>query len=341
MRSSPVRRFIINNLSNHQKDIIRMVVRKFGFSRQAALRHMYILITDGKVTATGKTKDRRYQLKPLAEKLVSFSITPELKEDQIFHEKISPYLDNLASEIREICEYGFSQVMNNVISHSEGKTCQVHISRNEGIFSFRIMDDGVGVLSKVTKHFSLENEHHAVLELSKGNMTTDPDHHTGDGLFFVSRLFNRFILESSGLIWKHDLKNEEWSATQVNGKKGTSVFLEMNSMSNRSLKNTMKEYSVNGGMIFNRTCIPVLLSKLDSEHLFSRSQARRLTQNLDEYKNVCFDFTGLDMVSHSFADEVFRVYQKEKPHQKLEWKNSNIELEELFTNIQKNGKYFD
>jgi hypothetical protein len=91
-------------------------------------------------------------------------------------------------------------------------------------------------------------------------------------------------------------------------------------------------------MIFNRTCIPVLLSKLDSEHLFSRSQAKRLTQNLDGYKNICFDFTGLDMVSHSFADEVFRVYQKEKPHQKLEWKNSNIELEELFTDIQKNGK---
>ena len=132
MRSSPVRKYMINNLSNHQKDIIRMVVRKFGLSRQAALRHMYILITDGKVTATGKTKDRMYQLKPLVEKSYSFSITPELKEDQIFHENISPYLDNLPPEIREICEYGFSQILNNVISHSKGKIYQVYISRNEG-----------------------------------------------------------------------------------------------------------------------------------------------------------------------------------------------------------------
>lgn len=338
MRSSPVRRFIINNLSNHHKDIIRMVVKKFGLSRQAALRHMYILITDGKVTATGKTKDRMYQLKPLVEKSYSFSITPELKEDQIFHENISPYLDNLAPELREICEYGFSQVMNNVISHSEGKTCQVHISRNEGTFSFKIGDDGVGILSKVTKHFSLENERHAVMELSKGKMTTDPAHHTGDGLFFVSRLFDRFLLESSGLVWKHEMKNEKWLVTPVKNKIGTSIFLEINSLSNRSLKNTMNEYSTNGGMIFNRTCIPVVLSKLDSENLFSRSQARRLTQNLENYKNICFDFTGLDMVSHSFADEVFRVYQQKKPHQKLEWKNSNSELKELFTDIQKNGK---
>ena len=338
MRSSPVRKFIINNLSNHQKDIIRMVVRKFGLSRQAALRHMYILITDGKVTATGRTKDRTYQLKPLDEKSFSFSITPELKEDHIFHEKISPYVDSLAPELKEICEYGFSQIMINVISHSKGKICQVHISRNEGKLSLKIMDDGVGVLSKVTKHFSLENKRHAVLELSKGKMTTDPSHHSGDGLFFVSRLFDRFILESSGLGWKHNLENGKWSVTPVNRKKGTSVFLEINTLSNRSLKNTLKEYSVNGRMIFNRTCIPVLLSRLDSEHLFSRSQAKRLTQNLDGYKNICFDFTGLDMVSHSFADEIFRVYQKEKPHQKLEWKNSNIELAELFTNIQKNGK---
>jgi len=341
VRSSPVRKYIINNLSNHQKDIIRMVVRKFGLSRQAALRHMYILITDGKVTATGRTKDRTYQLKPLDEKSFSFSITPELKEDHIFHEKISPYVDSLAPELKEICEYGFSHIMSNVISHSKGKICQVHISRNEGKLSLKIMDDGVGVLSKVTKHFSLDNKRHAVLELSKGKMTTDPSHHSGDGLFFVSRLFDRFILESSGLGWKHNLENGKWSVTPVNRKKGTSVFLEINTLSNRSLKNTLKEYSANGRMIFNRTCIPVLLSKLDSEHLFSRSQAKRLTQNLDGYKNICFDFTGLDMVSHSFADEIFRVYQKEKPHQKLEWKNSNIELTELFTNIQKNEKSLD
>ena len=48
-----------------------MVVRKFGLSRQAALRHMYVLVTDGKVTVNGKTKDRIYQLKPLVKKTFS------------------------------------------------------------------------------------------------------------------------------------------------------------------------------------------------------------------------------------------------------------------------------
>ena len=55
-----------------------------------------------RVTAADRTKDRMYKLKPLAEKSYSFSITPELKEDQIFHEKISPYLENLSPEKGDI-----------------------------------------------------------------------------------------------------------------------------------------------------------------------------------------------------------------------------------------------
>ena len=68
--------------------------------------------------------------------------------------------------------------------------------------------------------------------------------------------------------------------------------------------------------------------------MFSRSQAKRLTSNLLDFKNICFDFNTIKMVGHSFADEIFRVYQKENPKQKLDWKNSNIELDELFSSLQ-------
>ena len=47
MQTSPVRRYILNNLSQHQKDIVRAAARKFGLSRQAVLRHMKTLILDG------------------------------------------------------------------------------------------------------------------------------------------------------------------------------------------------------------------------------------------------------------------------------------------------------
>ena len=72
MQQSPVRRYILNNLTQHQKDIVKAAVRKFGLSRQAVLRHMKVLILDGKVEAHGNTRDRYYVLKPLVNELFEF-----------------------------------------------------------------------------------------------------------------------------------------------------------------------------------------------------------------------------------------------------------------------------
>jgi hypothetical protein len=59
-----IKQFILNNISVHQKDIIYTAINQFGISRQAALKHMNALISDNKVMAYGKTRDRRYKLKP-------------------------------------------------------------------------------------------------------------------------------------------------------------------------------------------------------------------------------------------------------------------------------------
>ena len=338
MHTSPVRRYIINNLSNHQKDIIKMVVRKFGLSRQAALRHMYVLVTDGKVTVNGKTKDRIYQLKPLVKKTFSFPITSNLTEDKLFNQTINPQLENLEKNILEICEFGFSEIMNNVLSYSESENCKIYFKKNVGNISIKIEDDGVGIFKKLLDHFSLENEYHSILELSKGKITTDPVHHAGEGIYFVSRLFDKFCMESEGLSWTHNLEKDQWMVVKGGKKRGTSVILEINPFSKTTLKGVINSYSTNGRLIFDRTCVPVSLSKLDSECLLSRSQAKRLTQNLVKFKNICFDFNGLKMIGHSFADEIFRVFQHENPNQKLEWKNSNIELDELFSSMQQQNK---
>jgi RNA polymerase sigma-70 factor (ECF subfamily) len=42
----------------------------------------------------------------------------------------------------------------------------------------------------------LLDERHAILELSKDQLTTDPARHTGDGIFFTSRMFDSFDLQT-------------------------------------------------------------------------------------------------------------------------------------------------
>ena len=335
--SSPVRKFIVNNLSNHQKDIIKMVVRKFGFSRQAALRHMYVLVTDGKVIVKGKTKDRSYTLKPLVKKSFSLSINGKLREDQLFEDTIHPFLAEFESNVQEICEYGFSEIMNNVLSHSKGENCTISLLINVGNISVKIEDDGLGVFKNILDHFSFKNYHRSILELAKGKLTTDSAHHSGEGIFFVSRLFDYFRMESSGFIWTHDAEKNQWAVAKGKKKTGTSVLFKISPFSNNSINKTRRKYSSNGKLVFDSTCIPVVLSKFNSEYLFSRSQAKCLTKNLNQFKKIKFDFTGLNTIGHSFADEIFRVFQQANPKQTIEWITNDADLNDLFLDIQKSG----
>ena len=62
--SNQIKKFILDNLSRHRRDIIYAAIKRFGVSRQAVLKHMHTLINDKQVIAHGKTRDRFYELRP-------------------------------------------------------------------------------------------------------------------------------------------------------------------------------------------------------------------------------------------------------------------------------------
>ena len=49
----------------------------------------------------------------------------------------------------------------------------------------------------------------------------------------------------------------------------------------------------------------------------SRSQAKRLVNGLEKFREVVLDFKGVDLVGQGFADEVFRVWARQYPEVKL------------------------
>ena len=58
----------------------------------------------------------------------------------------------------------------------------------------------MGIFKKIQKALDLLDERHAILELAKGKLTTDPKHHTGEGIFFTSRMFDEFTILSGGVL---------------------------------------------------------------------------------------------------------------------------------------------
>ncbi len=64
---------------------------------------------------------------------------------------------------------------------------------------------------------------------------------------------------------------------------------------------------------FRKTIIPVRTMQGEEVSLFSppAAQAKRLLARVDRFKTVALDFEGVEMIGQTFADEVFRVFQRE------------------------------
>ena len=45
----------------------------------------------------------------------------------------------------------------------------------------------------------------------------------------------------------------------------------------------------------------------------SRSEARRLLRDLDQFREIVVDFEGVESIGQGFADEVFRVFALRNP----------------------------
>jgi hypothetical protein len=71
------------------------------------------------------------------------------------------------------------------------------------------------------------------------------------------------------------------------------------------------------------------LATFGSEQLISRSQARRVLTRFDRFLEVFLDFAGVDSIGHSFADEIFRVFQRSHPEINIVAVNANDQIQQM------------
>ena len=306
-----VRDFIIENIEEYPNSISRVVSEKFGISRQSVNRYLHKLVKDGVLAPEGYTRSKRYGLKPIVEKDFLYRVTPELNEDMIWRHDLKPLFDGIKTNIIDMCHYGFTEMLNNVIDHSESRTTIVSFEFLPNRVELRVADYGIGIFNKITRELGLEDNRHAVLELTKGKLTTDREHHTGEGIFFTSRMFDRFSILSGSLYFSHTQSEEEdWLLEDKDDVfDGTSVIMKIGTNSNRTTKDVFDKYTARGDdYSFTRTHVPVGLVRYEKENLVSRSQAKRLLARLEPFREVFLNFEGVEFIGQAFADEIFRVF---------------------------------
>jgi len=326
-KTESIRQFILENVEDHPGDITSVVSVKFGISRQASHRHVHRLVQDGLLFAHGATRDRRYEVKPLVEFSIKVPLNG-LQEDKVWREYIRSHLENLSTNILQICQYGFTEIVNNAIDHSEGTELVIFLKRTYKIIEMNLIDNGIGIFTKIQKELNLDDQLHAILELSKGKLTTDPAHHTGEGIFFTSRMFDEFSILSGKMYFKHFEPDNDWLLENTNEvHMGTAVQMIISSKSARATKQVFDQFTVEGDYGFSKTHVPVFLARYGDENLISRSQAKRLLARFERFKEIVLNFDNVDSIGQAFADEIFRVFTSQHPTIHLYYVNANKQVE--------------
>ena len=192
------------------------------------------------------------------------------------------------------------------------------------------MDNGIGIFKKIQNALNLLDERHAILELAKGKLTTDPKKHTGQGIFFTSRLVDSFDILSGGVFFSHDFgEKEDWILERPQDSSGTAIFLKLDNHSARSDKAIFSQYSSGEDYGFTKTVVPVKLAQYGEDKLISRSQAKRLLARVDLFKVVRFNFDGVESIGQAFADEIFRVFARSHPDIEVVSTNANPDVQQM------------
>jgi STAS-like domain of unknown function (DUF4325) len=206
----------------------------------------------------------------------------------------------------------------------------VNIKKNAASTQMLMMDNGIGIFKKIQTEMGLLDERHAILELSKGKLTTDPKNHTGEGIFFTSRMFDSFDIISGGVYFNHHFGDDrDWILEMEQFKSGTNVWMEINSHTSRTAKKIFDQYTSGDNFGFNKTVVPVKLAQYGNDKLISRSQAKRLLARIELFKTVIFNFEGVEFIGQAFADEIFRVFANRHPEIQLLTTKTNSEVRRM------------
>jgi anti-sigma regulatory factor (Ser/Thr protein kinase) len=330
------RKFLLDNVQQHPSALAQLAATYFKVSRQTALSHIARLVREGQLQATGQTRDRKYTL-VVHEARQVFDLAETRDEEKVWRDFVSKHLEGLPENVLLICYHGFTEMFNNVIDHSESDGVFVKIEQSAKNVSIHIKDEGVGIFEKIKSRFGLDDHRQAILELAKGKLTTDPKNHSGEGIYFTSRMFDDFVILSGTLGFCHIMNEEDW-LIEDKGEvfMGTTVFMTIATDSKRTTVEIYDKHisDVDGNeFAFARTHVPLKLATSSGDSLVSRSQAKRVLKRFDRFTEVLLDFSGVESIGQGFADEIFRVFRQANPQISVRYINANENVARMIAHV--------
>lgn len=326
-----IKRYMLEKIRADDTEYIQKTVDNFGISVTTVKRYIKDCVEDKILQEKMNTKTG-YEL-TVIEKDFTYRCEEPLSEDRIFYTDIVPFLRDISEESQRIWGYVFTEIMNNAIEHAKGKVIGCRLKKDYLYTEISITDDGIGIFRNIIEHLNERTgqkatTEDAILELYKGKFTSDSSCHSGEGIFFSSKMMREFVIWSDSSVYAYGYGDRErlveshLIAYYTRFLKiGTMVVMKLENQTERKPKEVFDMYAtVDEGFV--HTIIPIKEVCQYGEPV-ARSQARRILYRLEEFRKVEFDFDGVEFMGQGFADEVFRVFQNKYPDLELVPVNAN------------------
>jgi anti-sigma regulatory factor (Ser/Thr protein kinase) len=320
-------------------NISKKLGEEMELSNAQITRYFKKAYEDGLIEITGYGKGKKYSLSKNTgsfKKIFSMNALKTSSEDEIYNFHIEPALENCSKNLKLLTNHCCTEMINNVIDHSNAKkmTLSIFISNKIEIL---IEDDGIGVFESVKSYFKLNNYFEGLAEISKGKRTTDQKNHAGEGIFFSQRMCDQFTIEANGHKYEYDSEVNDWSASGAFNIKGSKVTLIFDSNTQKTPEEIFEKYT-NHDFAFVHSdgfnVKPYILSV--SERMVSRSEAKKLLAGAQKFNSITINFAGADGIGQGFADEIFRVFSNRYPNISLDYTNANSAINNMIQYVLKN-----
>lgn len=251
---NPLKQKILDIIRTEKEIQAKRLEGRLNVSRQYIHRFLKELREEGKIALLGKANQAVYVL---ADKDVLLAARRKIKKFHFFlhNEGLSEdvVLDSikrdsgifidLSENVLRIISYAFTEILDNAIEHSQSKEIEVFIIRDRVHVRFEINDFGVGIFHHIMAKQGLRSELEAIQDLLKGKQTTDPEHHTGEGIFFTSKIADAFTIKSSTKELTFNNLVDDVFVRDIKNRKGTRVIFIVALDSQRNIEDVFGEYT--------------------------------------------------------------------------------------------------
>ena len=328
-KKAAIVQYILEKVSQGESSLTKTVSDTFGINQNTV--HSYVNeLVENKVIR--RVKRGQYELVSREYEYHLRRSKGDLDTDTAaYRQYLLPLLADYAQSVRDIWSYAFSEMFNNAMDHSQAENVLIRISQNHMSTTVYLLDDGVGIFEKIKAYFGFEDLDEAISELFKGKLTTDAKNHSGEGIFFSSKVMDLFAIVSSGKVFtcnKYDassLADAPW-----NPPKGTCVIMSLSNYSHKQVKEVFDQYA-DTDCGFTRTKVPIK-NMFDSAPV-SRSQAKRVSFRLEKFKEAEIDFSEIEWMGQGFAHQLFVVFQNEHPQLRLIPTNMSPSVEKMYKHV--------